>query len=203
MLNIQGLYYAYSAHSNQKKTAVGSRQIFANYSNQFSSRRSCLIGPNGTGKSTLLCIVAGLIVPQKGAVLWRESELVSPTKQVAIASDAIVYPHFLTPQKLIDLQQESHGVIAPHELIEALNLSPHLDKTIDALSAGNLKKTQLICALMRKTPLLLLDEPNIALDTKSTEALYRIIDKYEGDIIVASNEPSVFQQRGFDTVSLF
>jgi len=50
---------------------------------------------------------------------------------------------------------------------------------------------------MRKPEVLLLDEPNIALDEQSVAALWKIISHYPHAIIVASNEPDVFTQRQF------
>lgn len=204
MLSIKNLHYTYKKSSNAGLSSDNAaRQIFTDYNLEFKQKHSCLIGPNGTGKSTLLCIIAGLISPQLGQLVWQNDLVSEPKKQVAIASDSIVYPSFLSPQKLIDLQQEIYGVNPPYKLIDAFSFAPHLDKSIDALSAGNLKKTQLICALMRNTPALLLDEPNIALDPKSVAALWQIIEDYEGFLIVASNEPSLYQNKGFSAVHLF
>lgn len=204
MLSIKNLHYTYQQSSNAGVSLeYASRQIFTDYNLEFTHGRSCLVGPNGTGKSTLLCIIAGLITPQAGELVWQNERVSNTKQQVAIASDSIVYPNFLSPQKLIDLQQEIYAVNPPYKLIDAFSFEPHLDKSIDALSAGNLKKTQLICALMRQTPVLLLDEPNIALDPKSAAALWQIIEDFEGFLIVASNEPSLYQEKGFDTVHLF
>ncbi|WNO60761.1 ATP-binding cassette domain-containing protein [Rheinheimera sp. MMS21-TC3] len=176
----------------------GQQPVIKELSLQFANKRSCIVGANGSGKTTFLFILAGLIKPDSGQVLWQGKKLISPQSITAIASDAIRNPSFLTVRKLFLLTQSMWQLDFPDKLIAAFGLTPHLDKTLDQLSAGNLKKAHLINAFMRNPRLLLLDEPNIALDENSSMALWQAIDDFSGDIIVASNEPAVFTGKGFN-----
>lgn len=178
------------------------RRVFEQYSQLFTHPRSCLVGKNGTGKSTLLSIIAGLTPAQCGQIHWQGQRLSHPQQQVALASDSLAVPDFLTPRQLFTLNQQLWQLPWPAALIDDFALTPYLHNPLAALSAGNQKKCQLICALMRDVPLLLLDEPNLALDHTGTEALWQHIATFGGQIIAASNEPELFAEKGFTLVYL-
>lgn len=175
--------------------------MFKDYSLQLTARRSCLVAANGTGKSSLLCAIAGLL-PYNGTIRWQQHRLTLPRQSIALASDSIVLPEFLTATDLIALQQKMWRTATPTALIDSFRFTEQLDKTVAKLSTGNLKKLQLILAIMRQPTLLLLDEPNIALDSAACEALFSLLQSYPGNIVVASNEPDLFAQRDFQLVPL-
>lgn len=188
---------------NITKQYVSSSQalsVLSQFSAEFTSKRTCIVGENGSGKSTLLLAISGLLAVDSGTIDWQDNiaNQGSLKKQVAIASDSIVIPEFLIAKQVLKLNQSTWKVEWPQELIRRFNFTDHVNKTIDALSAGNLKKLQLICALMRNCDLLLLDEPNIALDEQSVKVLWEIIEAYSGMVIVASNEPVLFEAKGFE-----
>ena len=164
---------------------------------EFADKRTCIVGPNGSGKTTLLFVLAGLIKPEVGEIRWQERTVTRLQEISAIASDVISIPGFLTVRKLLLLTQNMWQTEFPQKLLSEFALAPHLDKKIGQLSAGNLKKTQLINAFMRKPEVLLLDEPNIALDESSCKVLFQAIKDFPGVVVVASNEPERFADEGF------
>ena len=196
MLSIKGLCKSYDGQ-------VRRNRILNSFDAQL-CKRSCLIGANGSGKSTILLAISGLISIDAGQIYWENTETTAEQRRdlTAIASDSVLVPEFLTPRQVFDLNQSTWKCPWPTDLIEQFNFAPHIDKTIDALSAGNLKKLQLIGAFMRKPSILLLDEANIALDEKSVHALWQITEQYEGHIIVASNEPRLFAEKGYDIIDI-
>lgn len=173
--------------------------VLHQYSSQFSAQRLCILGENGSGKSTLLLAISGLLALEAGAIEWQGSPVsqLSRKQLFAIASDSIIIPEFLSAKQVIDLNIYTWKAEWPEDLISRLKFADQVNKSIDALSAGNLKKLRLICALMRKPDLLLLDEPNLALDTESVKVLWDILDAYPGMIIAASNEANLFEEKGF------
>jgi len=183
--------------SGQNESAKNS--VLFDFSCEFTAPRTCIVGSNGTGKSTLLLILAGLLMPNSGQVLWdnKPSTPEQRKARVALASDSIVIPSFLSAAQVLKLVQDTWKTAWPEQLIEQFYFAPFLHTKVDNLSTGSLKKLQLIAALMRKPEVLLLDEPNIALDEQSVAALWKIISHYPHAIIVASNEPDVFTQRQF------
>lgn len=183
----------------QSKKKGTSSLILNNLSTEFSTSRTCIVGPNGTGKSTLLLIVAGLLAQDSGLLTWqsRKIGLNQRKRLAALASDSLAIPGFLTARQALQLIQDIWKKDWPTQLIERFFFCDHLDQTVDNLSTGNLKKLQLISALIRQPEILLLDEPNIALDQKSLQALWQIIEAYPHTIVVASNEPPLYEAAGF------
>lgn len=90
----------------------------------------------------------------------------------------------------------------PQLLIDGFDFSPQLDIKCGSLSTGNLKKLQLNLAFMRQPALLLLDEANIALDVAAQQTLWQLIADFDGCIIAASNEASLYVGKGFALVAL-
>jgi ABC-type multidrug transport system ATPase subunit len=191
MLKINELNKSYS----QKSSAAN---VLVDYCAEF-GKRTCLVGPNGTGKSTILLAVSGLMAIDSGEILWDQKVTNKQTRKAlaAIASDSVVIPEFLSATQVFELNQHTYKVPWPAKLIEEFNFTTHIYKTVDALSSGNIKKLQLISAMMRNPKILLLDEPNIALDEKSVKILWQYIDNFEGCLIVASNEPKLYAEKGF------
>ena len=181
--------------------------VFKDYNKVFSDQKGCIEAPNGHGKTTLLMMLAGLDKPQSGSLLFAGSTLSEPTKTVAIASDRVALPDFLTANQIIGLSVSTFGCDWPHSLVNGFNFNAFLNMRFDALSSGNQKKCQLILALMRKSPYLLLDEPSAALD--QTSILYLLsqlntylVDKPNGQIIITCHEPAVFIEHGLKCISL-
>jgi ABC-type multidrug transport system ATPase subunit len=180
----------------------GQRQILNHYQQQFVGQRHCLIAPNGAGKSSLLAAIAGLLPHQGGDIFWHQQRLTQADRAVALASDSIPLPDFLTGRALLQLQQQMWQLPAPDQLLTDFDFLPQQDCLIADLSAGNRKKLTLIAALMRQPELLLLDEPNIALDEQAQQALWHYVDQYPGMIIAASHDGHLFQQHQFSLVPL-
>lgn len=181
--------------------------VFKDYNKVFSDQKGCIEAPNGQGKTTLLMMLAGLEKPQNGSILFAGNKLKEPKKTVAIASDRIALPDFLTANQIIDLSVSTCGCDWPHSLVNGFNFNAFLNTRFDALSSGNQKKCQLILALMRKSPYLLLDEPTAALDQSSIHTLLSQLDVYlddkpNGQIIITCHEPAVFIEHGFKCISL-
>ncbi|ESP91364.1 MULTISPECIES: ABC transporter ATP-binding protein [Pseudoalteromonas] len=177
--------------------------IFENYQAQFEAQKVCLEAPNGLGKSTLFTLIAGIDRAYKGTILYDGSLLKSPQTKVALATDAIAYPAFLTARQLLSMTQNSWQCTFPEALIELLQFTPFLDTSYASLSSGNQKKLQLINALMRETPYMILDEPSAALDHQSLEKLLTYLHNYQGQLLISCHEPAPFWDIGFVSQPLF
>lgn len=180
----------------------GDKMVLRHYQQQFTQRRSCVTGANGSGKSSLLCAIAGILPCHSGTISWHNSQIHQARADIAIASDAIILPDFATASELIVLTQKLWQLRWPQSLIDGFGFSPQLDTRCDSLSTGNLKKLQLILAFMRQPALLLLDEANIALDTAAQQRLWQLIADFDGWIIAASNEADLYAAQGFTLVAL-
>jgi ABC-2 type transport system ATP-binding protein len=84
-------------------------------------------------------MLAGLEKPQSGQFLFSGDTLNEPHKYVAIASDRIALPNFLTARQIINLSVSTLGCNWPTELITGFNFNEFLNVRVDTLSSGNQK----------------------------------------------------------------
>jgi ABC-2 type transport system ATP-binding protein len=128
-----------------------------------------VLGPNGSGKTTTIRLLLGLIRPTAGSVsvfgLDAQREAVAIHKQVAyVPGEAALWPT-LTGQETLHLFAELHGSVDAayrDELIARFDFDP--TKKARAYSKGNRQKVVLIAALASRAKLLVLDEPTSGLD---------------------------------------
>ena len=146
-----------------------------------------LIGVNGSGKSTAVRLVSGLLTPSRGEV-WicgsdphREPEAERARAALAVVPDAPVLYDDLPVRQHLELVAMAHGV--PDEeideridgLLDRLDLGARGSYLPRELSRGMRQKAQLACALIRPAALLVLDEPVVGLDPPSQTHLRELL----------------------------
>jgi ABC-2 type transport system ATP-binding protein len=146
-----------------------------------------LIGANGSGKSTALRTIAGLLAPSDGTVRilgrdpHREPEAEQARAALALVPDTPMLYADLTVRQHAELVSIAHGVSGPRTperidaLLERLGLTARADFLPAELSRGMRQKTQLACALIRPASLLMLDEPVVGLDPPSQSLLHTLL----------------------------
>ena len=146
-----------------------------------------LIGANGSGKSTAVRTIAGLLEPTDGIVRvaghdpHREPDAEIVRAALALVPDAPVLYDDLTVRQHLELVALSHGVADDgidariDGLLERLGLGDRDAFVPRELSRGMRQKTQLACALIRPAALLVLDEPVVGLDPPSQVLLYELL----------------------------
>ncbi|TMP32920.1 ABC transporter ATP-binding protein [Pseudoalteromonas rubra] len=177
--------------------------VFSNYCAVLSEQKLCIEAPNGLGKSTLFRIIAGLDDAFHGDVLFDGKQHPVMQQIVALASDSIAFPDFLTARQLLQLTAKSWASPWPELMIRQMEFEAFLDTRYGALSSGNQKKCQLINAMMRNTPYLVLDEPSAALDHASVDVLLSWLIHHPAQVIISCHEPQPFIDIGFVTQPLF
>lgn len=145
-----------------------------------------LFGESGTGKTTLLRILAGLATPDKGLIrigntTWFDSEkginLPPQSRNISLMfQDYALFPNMTVEQNIRFAQPEKHLAEADR-LLELFGLSEFGKRKPGSLSGGQKQRVALARALARKPQLLLLDEPLSALDAEMRSALQDEIDK--------------------------
>jgi ABC-type multidrug transport system ATPase subunit len=146
-----------------------------------------LIGANGSGKSTAVRTIAGLLEPTEGMVRvaghdpHREPDAEAARAALALVPDAPVLYDDLTVRQHLELVALSHGVADDgvderiDALLDRLGLADRDAFVPRELSRGMRQKTQLACALIRPAALLVLDEPVVGLDPPSQALLYELL----------------------------
>ena len=147
-----------------------------------------LVGPDAAGKTTLMRLLAGLLLPTSGSVevLGR----VPGSK----ASDEAVHDVGYMPQRFglyedlsvidnLNLHAELRGLEGParqsmfEKLLTFTALKPFTDRLAGKLSGGMKQKLGLACALLTTPRLLLLDEPGVGVDPLSRRELWKMVSE--------------------------
>ena len=153
-----------------------------------------LLGRSGSGKSTLLRIVAGLLAPTAGQVLWQGKPVSGPTAGVAMVFQSFALFPWLTVQENVELGLEAQGVGRSEReergeaAIDLIGLGGYESAYPKELSGGMRQRVGLARALVVHPDLLLMDEPFSALDVLTAETLRTdLIDLWsEGKLPVKS-----------------
>ena len=138
-----------------------------------------LLGKNGTGKSTLLYLMAGLLRPQQGNVIYKGME-VSKRRPETLQDMFLVPEEFALPN--VSLKQYV-GLNAPfypsfsEEILKAClrDFDMNEDIHLGELSMGQKKKAFMCFALATNTSLLMMDEPSNGLDIPSKSQFRKVI----------------------------
>ena len=140
-----------------------------------------LLGPNGSGKTTIIKIINGLLTPDKGSVSICGRAPSPETKAlVAYLPDSIYLNTWMTVEQIIayfadfyaDFRQER-----AFEMLERLGISPK--QRLKTLSKGNKEKVCLILTMSRNASLYVLDEPIAGVDPAARDyVISTIINHY-------------------------
>jgi ABC-2 type transport system ATP-binding protein len=155
-----------------------------------------VVGENGTGKTTLLRILAGDLRPDAGSVAIRGRPGYCP--QTVILDEA------LTVGQNLRYFQAAYGIGRTgraEELIERLGYAGCRDQRAGTLSGGTRQKLSLTLALMHDPPVLLLDEPYQGFDWQTYLAFWELArdlrDRGTATVVISH---LVFEQERFDRI---
>jgi molybdate transport system ATP-binding protein len=149
-------------------------------------RRTVLWGRSGTGKTTLLGAIAGLIRPQRGRialgseVLFDESDRIDQAPHCRrigyVFQDLALWPHLSAIQQ-VHLVGRAAGldVASAFALLESVGIASLARRWPGELSGGEQQRLAIARALAGKPALLLLDEPFSSVDRETRQSLYALI----------------------------
>jgi ABC-2 type transport system ATP-binding protein len=146
-----------------------------------------LIGPDGAGKTTLMRLAVGLLLPDSGGIRALDIDVVTSPLQtqsvVGYMPQRFGLYEDLSVQENLDLYADLQGVEIAHrqaryaELMHMTALAPFRKRLAGRLSGGMKQKLGLACTLVRTPRLLILDEPTVGVDPVSRRELWEIIDR--------------------------
>jgi len=174
--------------NNISKSYNGFEFVIKNFSYSFNhSNCYCITGNNGSGKSTILRLLAGLSQPTSGTIHYEECR----KNFLGYVAPAMNLYEDLTVKELCEFQFSSETVASfSREMIEKYELDTLMNKPIRSLSSGQKQRVKLFVASSNQPDILLLDEPSTNLDTRGFSIIENIIDDYKKNqkiIIIASN----------------
>ena len=152
------------------------------------NERLGIVGPNGIGKSTLLRIMSGDLLPNKGNI-----ELGSTVKIGFFPQESIGLPDEM---RVIDYIREAgeflstgKKLLSASQMLETFLFPPSSQwNTLQKLSGGEKRRLHLLRILMAAPNVLLLDEPGNNLDVETLSILENYLDDFPGAVVAVSHD---------------
>jgi ABC-2 type transport system ATP-binding protein len=158
-----------------------------------------LIGLNGAGKSTAIRHILGLMTPRSGEIKIAGVTLAQDVERYRQSSayvpeQPVLFPH-LTVREHLRFMATAYGIGREEAnrradtLAKMFRMTEALDAMPDTLSKGMKQKTMLMCALLVRPPLLIIDEPLLGLDPLAIRGLLDTLDEVRrgGSAILVSS----------------
>ena len=180
--------------------AYGKKQVLKDIS--FSAEGGkCIgiLGANGCGKSTFLSILAGVLERNSGAFLFNDVDLFQDRKK---RSDLVGFVPQGTPlieeltawdNLLLWFSRDNLKNELENGVLKMLGIDEFLKVTVRKMSGGMKKRLAIGCAMAKKPPILLLDEPTAALDLACKQKISDYLMKYKeaGGLLLLTTHDSL------------
>lgn len=144
-----------------------------------------LIGVNGTGKSTLLKIIAGVETPDSGVITKANGVRVGYLPQNPVFENGLTV--LQQAMKGISAQQRESKEYECKAILTKLGLA-NFDEPVDYLSGGQKKRLSIASALVTPVDVLILDEPTNHIDNNTVDWLENYLAKYNGALLMVTHD---------------
>lgn len=180
---------------HQLKKNFGRLEVLRGITTFFEEGKTyALIGPNGSGKTTFIKCMLGMVLPSFGKIVvdgedvsnhWRYREKIGYMPQIGR------YPDNMRMGQLFDMMRNIRTGVTQtdEELITAFGLKQLYDKRMHTLSGGTRQKVSAALAFLFNPPILFLDEPTAGLDPLSVEILKEKIlrERQQGKLLIITS----------------
>lgn len=154
-----------------------------------------LIGPNGSGKTTFIKTILGMVVADSGFITFNGSNIVNDWQyrsKIGYMPQIGRYPENMTIKQLFSMMKDirSNTLTALDEaLVEAFQIPALFEKRMGTLSGGTRQKISACLAFLFNPDVLILDEPTAGLDPLSAEILKDkiVTEKQNGKLILITS----------------
>lgn len=164
-----------------------------------------ILGPSGSGKSSLLYLASGLKIPTQGSVFWQNRKLgdLSDSERAKVRLNdfgfVFQYPFligYLTALEniLVALPDQNRQAEA-EALLETLGLSDQKDRYPHQMSGGQKQRVCVARALLGSPKVVFADEPTAALDHVSGRNVMQLLNQHRGSgaLIVVTHDPVMLE----------
>lgn len=198
MLELKGI--CFSAEDESREV-----EILNDINLTIDDRFVAVTGPNGSGKSTLAKIIAGILTPTQGQILFDGVDItnLSITERanmgISFAFQQPVRFKGITVKELLSIAAGKDATIT--EICEMLSevglcARDYVDREVNAsLSGGELKRIEIAMIMARKTKVSIFDEPEAGIDLWSFQNLIRVFEKMheetKGSILIISHQERI------------
>ena len=171
--------------------SLGGKKLIDDFTYTFTrGERLGIIGPNGSGKTTMINLITGRLAPDKGTIEIGDTVLMSTYDQESEGLDpaerAIDY---VKREGGENLRMADGSVLSASAVMEQFLFTPQmLYQPIEKLSGGERRRLYLVRTLLRDPNFLILDEPANDLDIMTLQALEYFLDGFGGCLIVISHD---------------
>jgi ABC-2 type transport system ATP-binding protein len=145
-------------------------------------RMTGFLGANGSGKTTTMRIILGVLAAHGGAVTWRDEPVSQSVRQRFgyMPEERGLYPKMRVAEQIVWLGQ-LHGLTLTQAkantetLLDQLELADRAGDKLEALSLGNQQRVQVAAALVHDPDVLILDEPFSGLDPIAIDTVLGVL----------------------------
>lgn len=143
---------------------------------------TAIIGPNGSGKSTLLGALAGDLPIASGVITiaGRDLKEISVAEQAQLRSVVLQNRNYwlsYTARELIEMGQGPAELARVDAVMQRLDMTRFENQSVTTLSGGEAQRVEIARALIRDTPIYLLDEPLSAQDVQSKARIIALLQE--------------------------
>ena len=152
---------------------------------------ACLVGENGSGKSTMIKIISGVYAPDEGEIHinGRSYNRLTPITSIregihVIYQDFSLFPNLTVAENIASdhLMSDGRKIVNWHEVreiaatgLDKVKVSIPLDTLVESVSTANRQIIAIVKALLREARLIIMDEPTTALTEREIRYLFGII----------------------------
>jgi len=153
-----------------------------------------LIGPNASGKTTLIKTILGMVVQDSGFITFNGNNILHHwqyREQIGYMPQTGRYPDNMTIGQVLNMMKDIRGdkVTLDEDLVNAFELKTLINKRMRTLSGGTRQKVSASLAFLFTPAVLILDEPTAGLDPVASEILKEkiISEKKKGKLILVTS----------------
>ncbi len=158
-----------------------------------------IVGQTGSGKSSLLKLMAGLMDPDSGEVYFQEQKVLGPSRKLVPGNEHIIYlsqyfelPKFIKVEEYLEIPFKTSEEEALH-IFKACRVQTFLQRDTRELSGGEKQRVAIAKSLLKKPDVLLLDEPFSNLDFIHKQVIKEILAEIENEldttILIVAHDP--------------